>query len=438
MGDITSRLEKSSDSGRRLKIGVLPSLIAKKEEELLKRYSKEISIDGFRKGRVPISIIEKRFGPTLKGEALEDTCRDAYLSVIKEKGIVPLTRAEIDNIKQDKKQLSFTASFEVIPELDIDYKDIVIKVPFRQINDEDVDGTIDNMRFSYATYIPVVRVSAPGDYLVIDYDYMRELKRVLLPGEVTKFGFILGCDDILEEFNKNLVNRRPGDSIKIKIRYPIGFSDVSIAGRDVSYNIRVNEVKEVKLPSVDDEFAKVCGFKDLKELKENVKDNLIERLNNQVKELLPGLVLNELAEKHEFEPPKVFVNIALDSLKDDIKNNKIEPIDDKEISQRARWNAKVRAILIIIADNENIAVTDEELKDLLKDSLKPPEIRTIFKDSDRREYLRAYFRRGKVVNKLVEEALVKYTEKTDKSGDLETKGSFDKKDEPKPRIITNI
>jgi trigger factor len=194
MNEIVSTLERPSNTKRLLKISVSSSLIAEKEGELLRRYSKEISIDGFRKGKVPIFVIKKKFGNALKGEAIEDVCRDAYTKVVREKGIFPLTRAEIDNIERGEDTLSFTASFEVMPEVNVDYKDIVVELPIPKVTDKDVDRLIEEMRISYATYIPVVRVSTPGDYLVIDYDYLKEEKGVLRPEKVTNFGFILGSD----------------------------------------------------------------------------------------------------------------------------------------------------------------------------------------------------------------------------------------------------
>ncbi len=435
MEEIKSRLEKLSDSGRRLKISVPSSIVERKERQLLEKYSKEVAVDGFRKGKVPKSIIEKKYGAALKGEALEDICRDAYLSVIKKKGIFPLTRAEIDNIKQDSKQLSFTASFEVLSDVEINYDDIVIDLPFSRIREEDVDKVIGNMRFSYATYTPVVRLSAPGDYMVMDYEYMKEIKGILRPEKVTNFGFILGSDKVLDEFNKNLVGKRPGENVKINIRYPIDYGEASIAGREVSYKVRINEVKEVRLPAVDNDFAKICGFKDLEELRENVKESLSEKLKSQISELLPSLILNKLIDRHEFQPPAVFVNIAIDTLKGDIENRKTEPMDEGKIRERAVWEAKVRTILTIIAYKENLVVEDGELEDLLKDSLEPSEIKAVLRDPEKREYLKAYFRRSKASDLLVEKAEVRYAEKPD-----DRRGS-DRKNSPKEvseaKIITN-
>ncbi|MEA3432014.1 MAG: trigger factor [candidate division WOR-3 bacterium] len=414
MSEIASTLESPSDSERTLKISVSSSLVAKKEKELLSRYSKEVSIDGFRKGKVPISIIKKRFGDALKEEAVEGVCRDAYIEAIRGKGIIPLTRAQIGNIKQAEDTLSFTASFEVIPDVDIDYKDITVELPIPSITDKDIDRVIEEMRISYATYIPVVRVSAPGDYLVINYNYLKEEKGLLRPDTVTNFGFILGSNVVPDEFNKKLVGRRPGENVEVNIRYPLDYKESSIAGREITYNIMVNEVKEVKLPPVDDEFAKICGFQNIEELREHARKTLSERVDAQIKEILPGVVLNKLVEQCQFAPPKVFVDIAYEDWQDDVKNGRVNSMDEKEMGERAVWDAKAKVILSMIADKENLTVTDEELKEILIKSLSPAEVKTVFKDTDRRDYIRAYLRRGKALDLVVKNAKVEYAEKVDR------------------------
>jgi trigger factor len=414
MNEIVSTLERPSNTKRLLKISVSSSLIAEKEGELLRRYSKEISIDGFRKGKVPIFVIKKKFGNALKGEAIEDVCRDAYTKVVREKGIFPLTRAEIDNIERGEDTLSFTASFEVMPEVNVDYKDIVVELPIPKVTDKDVDRLIEEMRISYATYIPVVRVSTPGDYLVIDYDYLKEEKGVLRPEKVTNFGFILGSDVVPKEFSKELIGKRTGESVRASVRYPIDYKESSVAGRDVTYRVIINEVKEVRLPSVDDEFARVCGFENIKELREYARKSLFEKVDAQVKEILPELVLGKVIESHQFDPPKVFIDIAYEEWQDDVKKEKIEPIDEKKMKERAVWDAKARVILSIIADEENLTVTDEEVKKTLRKSLSPAETRSILENADRREYIRAYIRRGKALDLIVSQARVKYAEKADR------------------------
>jgi len=414
MNEIASTLKKSSDSGRILKISVPSSLVVKKEEELLKKCSKEVSINGFRKGKVPISVIKKRFGDVLKGEAIEDECKDAYFGVIKEKGIVPLTRAEIGNIERGEDILSFTASFEVMLEMDIDYKDIVLELPISRITEEDVDKVIEEMRISYATSMPVVRVSASGDYLVINYDYLKEEKGVLRPEKVINFGFILGSTAVPDEFNKKLVGRKSGENVEVTVRYPIGYKETSVAGREVTYKIVINEIKEVRLPPVDGEFAKMCGFQNIKELREYARKTLFERVDAQVKEILPGMVLNKLIEKHEFDPPKVFIDIAYEDYQNDVRNGNIKPMDEKKIKKRAIWDAKAKVVLSIIADKEILTVTDEEVKETLRKSLSPAETRSVLGDVDRREYIRAYIRRGKALDFVVEKAKVEYVKKIDR------------------------
>lgn len=416
MNEITSTLEKSSDSGRMLRISVSSSLVAKKEEELLKKYSKEVSVDGFRKGKVPISVIKRRFGSALKEEAIEDVCRAAYIEEIREKGIIPLTRAEISDTKQREDRFSFTASFEVMPDADIDYKDVVVKLPISPVTDEDIDRAIGEMRVSYATYIPVVRNSVPGDYLVIDYDYLREEKGVLRPERVTNFGFVLGSNVVPEEFNKKLVGRKLGENVKVNVRYPIDYEDSSVAGREVAYRLVINEIKEVRLPPVDDEFAKTCGFQSTEELREYTRNTLSERLDARVKEILPGVVLSELVERHKFDPPKVFVDIAYEDWLDDVKKGKVDSMDEKEMRERAVWDAKARVILSIIAERENLQVTDGEIKEALKKSLSPAETKSFLEDTDRREYLRSYIRRGKALDLVRGKAKIEYSEKVNRQG----------------------
>jgi len=236
----------------------------------------------------------------------------------------------------------------------------------------------------------------------------------LRPEKVINFGFILGSTAVPDEFNKKLVGRKSGENVEVTVRYPIGYKETSVAGREVTYKIVINEIKEVRLPPVDGEFAKMCGFQNIKELREYARKTLFERVDAQVKEILPGMVLNKLIEKHEFDPPKVFIDIAYEDYQNDVRNGNIKPMDEKKIKKRAIWDAKAKVVLSIIADKEILTVTDEEVKETLRKSLSPAETRSVLGDVDRREYIRAYIRRGKALDFVVEKAKVEYVKKIDR------------------------
>jgi len=399
MEGVISKLVKLSETERTLKIDASSSSLIKKEEDILKRYSKKASIDGFRKGKVPLAVLKKMLGDSLRQEAIEDVCKDAYLEVIKKREIVPLTKATLNDIKEKDTKISFTASFEVMPDIEIDDKDITIEVP--GVTEEDIDKSLEEMRFSHATYIPVVRLSVPGDYLVIDYDYLKKERGILRPERVTNFGFIIGKDTVPEEFNRKLINKRIGERVEMKINYSPDYQYSSVAGRSVTYRITINEIKEIRVPPFDDQFAKRLGFETLAELREDVKKTLFDRREKSMEKILPSLVLSKLVDRHSFSPPKVFVEIAYQNWKEDVEKGKVEDVDEEEIKKRAVFDARARTILHTIAEREQIAITDEEIRETLLKSLSQGEISSIFKDDNRLEYVRELMRREKALDLVV-------------------------------------
>ncbi len=406
MEDIRTRLTNTSDTERRLKITLPLSRIEKEESKLLNRYSKSVSIDGFRKGKVPLPMVKKMLANSLKEEAIDNVCSELYSKVIKERKIIPLTRAKIQDIKEKDGEMSFVASFEVIPDIEVNYDDISLEVP--QITKENVERIIEEMRFSHATYVPIMRLSAFGDYIIIDYDYLKEERGILKPDAVKNFGFVLGTSTVPEEFNRALVRKKIGERVEIKVNYPLDYGDSSVAGRTISYRIIVNEIKEIKMPPLDDEFARICGFESLLALNENVKETLSKKREEEVKEILPGYVISKLVEKHQFDPPKVFVDIAYQDWKDDIKNGKVENINEEEVKKMAVRDAKSKVILSMIAEKEKVSVADEEIKKSLSGSLSREKIKSLFRDEARLEYVREHLKRMKAIDMVVEKTKIVY------------------------------
>lgn len=398
-------VEKPKEWQRIFEIKTTADKVKEREEVLFKKYKKRVTIPGFRKGKVPENILRKKIGDSILQEAINDAIAYAYIDALKEKKINPLTKASIDNVKFNREEgLSFSATFEIIPEIPIaDYKGMEINLSIPQVEEEDIDRVIEDMRNANAVLIPVVRGAVYGDYILTDYEIMRERKGILRSERVNNFGFISGSEQIPEAMTQKMLGVRPGDRRNVEIEYSTDFPDKSLAGRELKYTFYIKEVKERKLPIPDDEFAKDMGFANLQTLREHIRAELNKDRNETIKRKTRVAIINRLISQYQFEPPNILIKSYLDDIKERLKNENSNENLDKEIYEAAVWQAKREVILERVATAEEIKINDKELEEKIKKS----EVKDKLSDKDYREFLRSHLRREKALDFLAENANIR-------------------------------
>ncbi|MEW6607955.1 MAG: trigger factor [bacterium] len=404
------------------------------EQEFDKKYQKltqTAKLQGFRKGKVPRQVLETRYGPAVEKEVVENLISNRYLQAIKEKNIRIISQAKIEEVNYIKKDepFSFVVKVEVMPEIELTtYHGIPLTKKVTNITDKDVDNGLHRLQEKYAPIEVVEKPIGKKSIVIFDFESFKDNKP-LSDGSHKDFLLELGKEIFPQKFEQQLFGLKKGKEKTFKIKLSKEYSDPNMAGQKVTFKVKINEVKERKLPVLDDEFAKDLGqFDTIKELKEAFKKDLIEAAELESTEKLKDELTTLLISQHSFPLPKVLVEREIDYLVVNLHNNlqsqgfelndylkkKNMTIEDcrDEFRPQAMERVKKYLILDAIAQKENIKIENEEYETVVKDNFRtqPQKIKEYLEDNQQKAILMEELRMQKTLNFLLEIADIKKCE----------------------------
>ncbi|MDE3019369.1 MAG: trigger factor [Nitrospirota bacterium] len=355
--------------------------------------NKHVRIPGFRPGKAPLSMLEKRYAKEVEEDVVRRLVPDYYERAVREAGIVPvlveIPPLERVKIKKDAA-FSFTATVEIKPKIELrDYKapnPISLKPDKRTVTDEQVAGTLDVLRERQAQLeaAPAGTALAEGDYAILDVEGFLEQTPVdgaKQTGQLHKIGSktpILGI-----EVDAALVGKKEGELAEIPQPYPASHPDQRLAGKTVVYRVTVAAVKRKKLPALDDEFAKDCGpYASMAELTEKLRGEMEKALKKDVEDTYKDTILKRLEETHHFDLPDTLVERELEAIvrqqmqarqRQKGQPQSPDPVVRQEEIRKAREEHKAEAmrrvkiglVLEAIAEKEGLKVEQEDIQNEL-------------------------------------------------------------------------
>lgn len=356
-------------------------------DQAFKKVVKNVSVPGFRKGRVPRPIFEKRFGvEVLYQDALDIVVPDAYAKAVEESGIEPVAQPEIDIEQIEKgKDLVLTATVVVKPEVKLgQYKGLEVTKVDTEVTEEEVNAEIETLQKRYAEL--VIKEDEPaekGDTVVIDFEGFID-GEAFEGGKAENYSLELGSNSFIPGFEDQLVGVRAGDEKEVNVTFPEDYHDEKLAGKDAVFKIKVHEVKALELPELDDDFAIDVDdeVETFAELKEKIKKRLQENKEHMARHRIENEVIDLAAKNAEIDVPEEMIDSEIERMINELNQqfraqglnldlyqqmtgNKL---DDLKESMREDAEKRVRANLTIeaIAEAENIEVTDEEVNEELE------------------------------------------------------------------------
>ncbi len=374
---MATTVEDISTTKKRLKIEIPADILEKEYSDSLNKIRQRARIPGFRQGKTPISIIEKRFGDEIKSEMLEKLVPTYYAQAVKEAAISPVTMPKIEEGLDFKRNepLSFSLTVEVRPKIDsLNYAGITVENIAVTVDEGEIEDTVKGLQNDRAMFEVVDREISEDDLLVIDYVKLdpsgtKELSTA--KDQVVNLGNKLTPRGILDA----VLGRKKGDIAEITL--PEADSEHSEAEeKGDKLRITIKEVKEKRLPLLDDEFAKDFGHDSLQMLREKIRDGLLAAKQGNVKKQQKSRIVAALVNSHTFDVPESLIQAELEHL---IVNEKTAgtsaqhgPTTDSDkadvelaesLRPKAITNVKATIILDAIAEKEHIAVAEAEMKD---------------------------------------------------------------------------
>ena len=285
------------------------------EEAMVKSYNKNkknISIQGFRKGKAPRKMVEKLYGPEVFYEdAANFAIPDAYEEAAKESGLEIVYRPEIDVVEIEKgKDFIFTATVAVKPEVTLgDYKGIEVEKKTVKVMAADVNAEIDKVREQNSRMITVEnRGIKKDDTAVIDFEGFVD-GEPFQGGKGEDYSLVIGSHSFIDTFEDQLVGKKAGEEVDVNVTFPEEYHEASLKGKPALFKVTVKEIKKKELPKLDDEFAsEVSEFETLKEYKASVKKNLTERRKEEAKREKENEVVEKVVENITVELPEPMVD----------------------------------------------------------------------------------------------------------------------------------
>jgi trigger factor len=343
----------------------------------LKRMGKKAKLPGFRPGKIPTKVLEQTYGAQAQSEAMNDVISTAYEKAITEKGLIPAGLPSINPVDtkssepSEIKDIEFNVSLEVMPDINLpDRKQIVVKKSICEVEDRDVDLTIESLRKQKTKYIEVNRDAKSGDEICIDFNGKIEGKE-FQGGKAENFVYILDTGRMINEFDNVVIGMKVGESKTEKIDFPKDYPAKELAGKNVEFYIKLHRVGEPKIPELNDAFAVDFGVANggVEKLKQDVKENLIRESANRCLIRTHNSALDLLMTATVCELPKVMVNQESQRLADSTKaelkskgmNTEGKDLPADLFKERAERRVKLGLVVSEIIKKEKLEPSDEEI-----------------------------------------------------------------------------
>ena len=354
-----------------LEISVPWEEVRKETERVVKAFRKQVRIPGFRPGKAPDKVIQTRYAGDIQSEVIETLVGRHFWKRAQDEDYRVIGTPGVKDIKfEDGQDLTFKAEFEIIPDFELsEYKKLPVPYNDPDVTDEDVDSELKKIREQHATYKNLdPRPLADGDIAVVSLlsDEVEGAPKI----DQKETTLLIGGEETMEGFTTALTGKSPGDKVDFDIEYPEDFGNEQLAGKKIPFHAEVLGIREKELPELDDDFAADVGdFRTLDELKDRIRNEMLEHKRRQAREEANEKIIDILVERNQFPVPDRLVEQQITTrLERTARMFAGQGMDPQQIdwsqmrdSQREGALRDVRAGLILerISEVENIEVDSE-------------------------------------------------------------------------------
>ena len=292
---------------REFQVVVEASEIDAKVDNRLAELAPTMNLPGFRPGKVPPSLLKKRYGKAMLGEILESTVNEATQSALEERGLRAATQPHIEVTSFDEGQnLEYSIKLELMPDITpMDFSSLELVRPKAEPSDKDIDDALTRMAGEQKRSEPIkkARKSKSGDVIVLDFTGY-------IDGEAFEGGssegqqLELGSNTFIPGFEEQLIGVKADDEVKVEVTFPEDYPRADYAGKAALFETKIHEIREPVAVEIDDEFAKNFGLEDLSGLREAIGQQIGQEFSNASRFKTKRVLLDKLADAHEFELPE--------------------------------------------------------------------------------------------------------------------------------------
>ena len=313
-------VETTTNIERRMTIGVPAQEIDQAVEKRLQHTARTVKMNGFRPGKVPMSVVKRRFGEGVRQEVVSEVMRDSYVKALEDQDIAPAGWPRFEpKTMEAGKDLEFVAIFEVLPEIELgDLSKVEVEKLTADITDKDIDTMIDNLRRQQADMKSVKRKSKKKDVVTIDF-------KGYVDGEAFEGGsaedhkLTLGSGQMIPGFEDGIIGGKAGEELQIDVTFPEDYQKEELAGKPAKFDITIKQVEEPVLPELNKEFFEKFGIdaEDEATFREEVQKNMARELKQAISTKVKNDVVDGLLQSTELDLPQALIDQEIDRLRQD-------------------------------------------------------------------------------------------------------------------------
>ena len=369
-------VETTQGLERRLTISVPAETVDVEVNNRLRQVSKTQRINGFRPGKVPPSVIQKRYGKSVRQEVAGEIMQRSFVDAIVAEKINPAGRPSfVAKSNEDGKELKFEATFEVYPEVELkDLEKITVERPDVEVTDTDLDEMFETLQKQHQTWKENKRKTKKGDKLTLDFTGRIDGEE-FEGGKAEAFELELGAGRMIPGFETEITGMKVGDEKTIKVTFPEDYHAENLKGKEAEFDIVVHKTEGSVLPTVDDEFAKLFGVEEggVDALREEVSKNMSRELTQAVKVKVKNQVLEGLLAGHEVGLPSALVAQEVDVLRQQAMQRFQGQMDPKNLpelpsemfKEQAERRVKIGLLLGEVIKVNELKVNDAKVDELI-------------------------------------------------------------------------
>lgn len=314
MSNLDVAVNVISDKQTQLTVKVPVGTIQSKVESRIRSLAKTAKIDGFRKGKVPVSHIRAQYGAGIQQEVINDVIRDTVFQVLADKKVRAVGVPSIDDVKLENDFLVYQASVETMPEVQVKGLDeIEVERQMATVSDGDVDTMIENLQKQRQTFETKDGELGDGDEATFDFEGSIDGEK-FEGGSAEDFRLVIGSGQMIPGFEDGMKGMKAGEERAIKVTFPEDYQAENLKGKEADFKITLKEVKEAKLPELNDEFFELFGVTEggLDKLKTDVRKNMEREIKNAARNQVKQAAFDALVDKNEFDVPNAMLAAEID------------------------------------------------------------------------------------------------------------------------------
>lgn len=371
-------MQVSVESGegleRRMRVSLPAERFDREVEKRLKGIARTAKLPGFRPGKVPLNLLRRRYGGQVQGEVFGELVESSFSEAVRQESLRPAGRPAIEpDIKVEEKTYGYTATFEVLPQIELKPLDgVKVKRPSAEVTDTDMDDMLERLRKQRQTWNPVDRPAQEGDQVRVTFQGAID-GEPFEGGQGTNVPVVLGGGMMIKGFEAGLVGAVKGEEKTLTPSFPDDYRVKSLAGRPASFRIVVESVAEPLLPEVDEAFARGFGVADgdVNRLRRDVRQNMERELKQRIQAKVKHQVMDALIEANPLDLPRVLVHEEIHNLKEQTRRNvgvsgNLE-LPDQLFEEQARRRVALGLIIAEVVKQQALSVDPERVRETVAD-----------------------------------------------------------------------